>query len=173
MSNKFPTIKERILYLLEIKGIVKDKFFTEVGMTYGNFTGSAKKTPLNSSAISNIFAKIPDVNLEWLLMGKGEMLKSASVKDPEGHSQESHLNIYEKFLKEKDEKIDILNREIGELMHEIKALKEKIRGLEIELARQKNTTDELRNTTGGMPGKQPGAMPPLPVQNSQGIEDKR
>lgn len=84
MSNKFSNIKERILYLLENKGVVKDKFFKEIGMTYGNFTGEAKKTPLNSTAISNIFSKFPDVNLEWLLTGNGQMLKVSS-----------HLNMVE------------------------------------------------------------------------------
>jgi hypothetical protein len=76
MSNKFSTIKERILHILEVKGIIKDKFFNDVGMTYGNFTGSAKKTPLNSTAISNIFSKIPDINLEWLITGEGEEFKN-------------------------------------------------------------------------------------------------
>lgn len=84
MSNKFSNIKERILYLLENKGVVKDKFFKEIGMTYGNFTGEAKKTPLNSTAISNIFSKFPDVNLEWLLTGNGQMLKATpnTVEEP-------------------------------------------------------------------------------------------
>jgi hypothetical protein len=76
MGNKFSTIKERILYILEKKEIAKEKFFNDIGMTYGNFTGPAKKTPLNSTAIGNIFSKIPDINLEWLITGKGETFKN-------------------------------------------------------------------------------------------------
>jgi len=76
IGNKFPNIKERILYLLECKGIVKDKFFQKIGMTYGNFTGKAKETPLNSTAIGNILLEIPDVNLEWLILERGNMLKA-------------------------------------------------------------------------------------------------
>ena len=95
MGNKFATIKERILYLLEIKGIVKDKFFAEIGMTYGNFTGPAKKTPLNSSAIGNIFSKIPDVNLEWLLTGKGEMLKAGDKKNNQDKEVVAYLSASE------------------------------------------------------------------------------
>ena len=79
MSNKFSNIKERILYILEIKGIVKEKFFQKIGMTYGNFTGKAKNTPLNSNAIGNILLEIPDINPEWLLTGKGEVLKDTAV----------------------------------------------------------------------------------------------
>ena len=45
-------------------------------MTSANFRGNAKKTPLNSTAIENILSEIPDLNTEWLLTGKGEMLKN-------------------------------------------------------------------------------------------------
>jgi hypothetical protein len=79
ISNKFPTIKERILYVLECKGIVKDKFFTKIGMTYGNFTGSAKKTPLNSTSIGNILLEIPDINLDWLISGEGNVFKKNQI----------------------------------------------------------------------------------------------
>lgn len=91
ISNKFSTIKERILYLLECKGIVKDKFFAKIGMTYGNFTGNAKKTPLNSTAIGNILLEIPDVNLEWLITGKGNMLKSEIKENVEDIKKENDI----------------------------------------------------------------------------------
>lgn len=86
ISNNFSTIKERILYVLECKGIVKDKFFAKIGMTYGNFTGSAKKTPLNSTSISNILLELPDINLYWLITGEGETFKNkideSIIKEP-------------------------------------------------------------------------------------------
>ena len=85
MDNKFSTTKERILQLLEYKGVVKDKFFNKIGMTYGSFKGDAKKTPINSAAIENIFAEFPDVSLEWLLTGNGEMIKTTNqtIEKPE------------------------------------------------------------------------------------------
>ncbi|GIM50622.1 hypothetical protein [Capnocytophaga stomatis] len=78
MSNKISNIKERILYFLEYKGVTKSKFFEKIGMTYGNFTGKSKETPLNSEAISNILLEFPDINLDWLVSGKGSMLKTES-----------------------------------------------------------------------------------------------
>lgn len=93
MSNKFSNIKERILYLLETKKIIKDKFFSEIGMTYGNFTGEAKKTPLNSNAISNILLKFPDLNAEWLLTGQGDMFKTNSTKKAKHHSDKELVTI--------------------------------------------------------------------------------
>jgi hypothetical protein len=68
-------IKDRIIKVIEFKGIAKEKFYSEIGMTSANFRGKAKETPLNSTAIENILSVIPDINLDWLLTGKGEMLK--------------------------------------------------------------------------------------------------
>lgn len=76
MENKFTYIKERVLEIAEIKGIPKEKFFENISMTYGNFKGSAKKTPLNSDAIANILTIYPDISPIWLLTGKGGMLNS-------------------------------------------------------------------------------------------------
>lgn len=68
-------IKERLIQIVEYKGIAKEKFYKKIGMTSASFRGNAKKTPLNSNAIENILSEIVDLNAEWLLTGKGEMLK--------------------------------------------------------------------------------------------------
>ncbi|MDO4729300.1 MAG: hypothetical protein Q4B43_09920 [Bacteroidota bacterium] len=91
MSNKIFNIKERILYFLDYKGITKSKFFEKIGMTYGNFTGKSKETPLNSDAVSNILLELPDLNSEWLLTGKGEMIKS-STQNISIEGQNKNLN---------------------------------------------------------------------------------
>lgn len=82
MDNKLSNIKERILYLIEKKGDVKDSFFEKIGMTYGSFKGTAKKRPLNSDAIVNLLTIFPDVNLDWLLTGEGEMLRPGTGTSP-------------------------------------------------------------------------------------------
>lgn len=76
MVDKITNIKERILQIAEYEGIAKEIFFKKINMSYGNFKGKSKKTPINSNAIADIFAIFPELNLEWLLTGKGEMLKN-------------------------------------------------------------------------------------------------
>ncbi len=71
-------IKERIIQLVELKGIRKEIFYQKIGMTSASFRGKAKETPINSNAIENILSEIPDANLEWLLTGKGFMLKGGN-----------------------------------------------------------------------------------------------
>jgi len=75
MEKKF-TIKERILQLAKYKGFTLEDFCLRIGLTYGNFKGAAKNTPINSDAIVNILSIIPDVNPTWLLTGEGEMLRA-------------------------------------------------------------------------------------------------
>lgn len=81
MSNNLPNIKSRVLYLAEIKGLGKQKFCEQIGLTYGNFTGKSKETPLNSNSIGNILTIVPDANPAWLLTGNGEpLIENKGVK---------------------------------------------------------------------------------------------
>lgn len=74
-------IKKRIIQLLEYKGIPKEEFYKKIGVTSANFRGKASETPVNSKTIENILLEIPDLNLEWLLTGKGPVLKKI-ISDP-------------------------------------------------------------------------------------------
>ncbi|MGE4345895.1 MAG: helix-turn-helix transcriptional regulator [Flavobacteriaceae bacterium] len=80
MERNLTNIKERILYYTDLKGFSKEKFFEELSVTYGNFKGKAKDQALSSDVIERIISKYPDINIEWLLTGKGEMLKSDTIK---------------------------------------------------------------------------------------------
>lgn len=79
MENKFTNIKERTLQIAEYYKISKEKFFENLGISYGNFKGNAKNTPINSSFLENLLTCYPEVNPEWLLLGKGEMLRNGGV----------------------------------------------------------------------------------------------
>lgn len=75
MVNKITNIKDRIIYFIENQKIKKSEFFDKIGMTSANFRGNAKESPLNSATIENIISLYPAVNTDWLITGKGEMLK--------------------------------------------------------------------------------------------------
>lgn len=76
MTNKFANIKDRVLQLAEFLGVGKKKFCEQIGMTYSNFTGKAKETPLNSTAIGNILSIVPNINIEWLITGIGDIMRT-------------------------------------------------------------------------------------------------
>lgn len=76
MENKSSNIKERVLQIAVNKGLSKEKFFESIGMSYGNFKGKSKETPLNSNAIADISTLYPDISLDWLINGNEPMIKS-------------------------------------------------------------------------------------------------
>jgi len=108
MENKFSTIKERAVLLIEHKRVIKEYFFNKIGITSANFRGKAKNTPLNSKAIENIFAIFPDISLEWLLTGEGKMLKS-----------ENTAGGYDGIIKKQQEQIDNLILIINKLSDKV------------------------------------------------------
>lgn len=86
-------IKERLIQVIESKGIAKENFYKEIGMTSASFRGKFKKTSLNSDAIESIITLIPDINLSWLLTGKGDMLIDGSVRREEVNLIKLHNDV--------------------------------------------------------------------------------
>ncbi len=78
MEENYTNIKERLLYFAKNQSIGIENLLKNIGMTYGSFKGKAKKGSLNSNAIEEIYTKYPYLSLEWLLTGKGEMVKAGT-----------------------------------------------------------------------------------------------
>lgn len=112
MADKFSNIKERIIELAKNEGFTMEIFFQKIGMSYGNFKGKSKLTPINSDAIANISTIIPNVNFEWLITGNGPMIKENAPPAPPN----------EDYNKLKDELIES-QREVIRLQKEIAELK--------------------------------------------------
>jgi predicted RNase H-like nuclease (RuvC/YqgF family) len=140
-------IKDRIIQIIEYKKISKEIFFTKIGMTSANFRGKAKETPINSTAIENILSEIPDVNPEWLLTGKGKMLRGEGEVLPKKEENPNLIDI----IKQQAEQIGELKSEnkrknemFTELKSEIEQLKNKIRRLQSGADERSHTTDQMQ-----------------------------
>ena len=75
MKN-FSTQKDRILQFIEYKGISKNKFYNETGISNGILD---KKSGLSMDTIEKFYSTYPEINPEWLLTGKSERLKSGNT----------------------------------------------------------------------------------------------
>lgn len=75
-------IKDRVLYVAEIKGVNREIFFEELGMSYSNFKGIQKKSALSSDSIDKILTKYSDIDANWIITGKGDILKKESNNLP-------------------------------------------------------------------------------------------
>lgn len=82
METKVTNIKERILLIAENKGISKEIFFKDLGVSYGSFKGKSKEKSLSSDVLATIVTKYSDINPIWILTGEGKMLVE-NVKNEE------------------------------------------------------------------------------------------
>lgn len=73
--NKSLTQKERILQFLDKEGISKNKFYSQTGVSNGTLD---KKSGITGETILKIYNAYPEINLQWLIAGKGDMMKSSA-----------------------------------------------------------------------------------------------
>lgn len=71
------TVKERLTEYLKTKRISKSEFGKVIGVS--NAYVSAIRKTISTEKIQSIAASYPDLNIEWLLTGEGEMLKTQSA----------------------------------------------------------------------------------------------
>lgn len=111
-------IKERVLQVTDLKGISKEKFFNDLGVSYANFKGKAKEKALSSDVLANIIAKYPEISSYWLLTGEGEALLS----EKKHITQEK--SILEVRINNQDREIDRLNNIIDIIITKLELEKE-------------------------------------------------
>ena len=66
-------IVERIIKFIDYKGITINKFETSSGLARGYL--ARLKGSVGSDKLNNICITFPELSIEWLITGKGEMLK--------------------------------------------------------------------------------------------------
>ncbi len=72
-------IVDRILEYIDFKGITKYRFYQDTGLSNGFLD---KKGNIGSDKCEKIITCYPDLNLEWLMMGIGEMIKPTGGASP-------------------------------------------------------------------------------------------
>lgn len=65
--------RERLIQFVDYKGISKSKFYSNVGLSNGFLD---KNNHIGSDKIEKIIYKFPELNLNWLITGEGEMIKN-------------------------------------------------------------------------------------------------
>ncbi len=74
MTNNIATSKNRIIQYLDIKGISKKEFYEKTEIKRGFLDTDKLKSNISDVFLANIIAVYDDMNLYWLITGKGEML---------------------------------------------------------------------------------------------------
>lgn len=114
-------IKERLIKYLKISGISKKDFSEKTGISLWNITGKSVKSELGGEQISLIIGNYPNISPDWLLLGKGEMLreKRENVEGEDMGFVKIPTDVWEAMqlqtasLKEKDAQITRLIEMLG------------------------------------------------------------
>lgn len=144
-DNKLTYLKQRVLYLSDLKGFKREEFFKKINMSYASFKGEAKKRPLNSDALYNILTLIPDANPRWIICHYGEPLTdenqnhtNINQKNKSGINSIGNDNInfngtgsVKMGSSEKENTIAELRQEIEELKEEKREMREQIKSLTV------------------------------------------
>lgn len=114
------TIIERIQQFIEYKGISVRAFEISINASNGLIRHAlTKNTDIQSKWLSIIADIYPQLSIEWLVTGKGEMLKESITHQKEIQqtlpNQEQEIVLLKEFLKEERLKVDVLNQKIGQL----------------------------------------------------------
>ncbi|MDR1022951.1 MAG: hypothetical protein LBL94_06760 [Prevotellaceae bacterium] len=112
-------LKEKILQYLDFKGVSKYECYQKTGITNGIFS---KKEGLSEDNILRFLSYYVDINLDWLLMGRGEMLRQPAVeleqpKPSDDGYREKYFEVLEKYTAALEEMKDFQKKLAGNPEH--------------------------------------------------------
>jgi len=121
---------ERFIEYLTFKGLKPTHIEKTLGFSNG-YLGKMRnnKASIGSDVLEKILYSFPDINSEWLLTGRGDMLKpeapAVPTVEPSTPVQDAHIyNVYgllekkDAIIREKDAEIKELHTEINRLNRE-------------------------------------------------------
>ena len=104
-------IKDRLLYFLKLQGIKRVDFSQKTGLSNSFLDKKGGISSVNLEAISECF---PILNLDWLVTGKGEMLRNGASKDtPEDNPLHIDIEAVKMLIAEKERTIAKLEDQLA------------------------------------------------------------
>ena len=102
---------ERIYQYIDSKGIKPISFEKENGLSNGYLGKQLKRNAdLGEGVFIKILENCPEINPEWLLTGKGEMLKTATREGSPPKDRQKEIDRLLELLDQKDHEIERLKK---------------------------------------------------------------
>lgn len=116
-KQKSSAVRDRLIALCEALELSRREFSISIGRTSTYVT--SLNNDITSGVLNDISITYPQVNIMWLITGKGEKFIAPEPTD----ALFQHLKEENKELKIRNEE---LNREIGKLQEQIKEIKKHV-----------------------------------------------
>lgn len=115
---------EKIRQIIEFYGLNVRQFEQKISASEGQiYKYLSRGGGLNSDTVAKILDNFPDISPDWLLLGKGEMLRSEAPKAAPSSAESDR--IWKEILADKDRRIEELiieNYQIREQVAKIQAV---------------------------------------------------
>ncbi len=108
-------VKRRILYFIDNLSISKREFYSKTGISRGTLESN---TGITEDTMAKFIATYPEVSLDWLILGEGEIVRR-SAPSPE---ERDIMELSRKLVEAKDEIIELQKAHIESLMERIRLL---------------------------------------------------
>ncbi len=95
-------IRKRIKYFVDNQNITQKDFFVKTKLSRGLLDTDKLNKDVGADKITNILVAFPELNIEWLMLGRGEMLKTKNTE--KGNKPNVHLNVPQNNEKRKIQK---------------------------------------------------------------------
>ncbi len=115
------TAKQRILQYLDYKNISQYDFSKKTGLSNGFLKSGSSVNSDNLRLLSTIFL---DLNIEWVIIGEGEMIKGGSMEKRSYPVEEKSAH---EVCIEKEKIIETLNKLVATQEELVESLKEQLR----------------------------------------------
>lgn len=94
-EQKISPIKQRILQFADTLKISKRDFYLQIGVSRGTLEA---KTGITEDVLAKFIAAFPDVSIEWLMQGKGEIFKQKKAFSDDDSSLQDQVQKLTKII---------------------------------------------------------------------------
>ena len=110
-------MKDRLKQIIDYYNITTNNFSQKIGVSEGAIRKAiTQNTTLRSDTLDKISQNFADINIDWLVTGRGEMLRNTTTANNQDNDDKVSrlITILQDTLAEKDKQIDqllkIINR---------------------------------------------------------------
>lgn len=113
-------VKQRLLQFAKSQQLIMGDFYEKILISQSNFSGKGANSALSTDKIIHILNAYPELSTDWLLLGKGKMMRKGEVVNSTTMDDTfNSASIWRDILADKDLQLAQANQTIGQLRYQL------------------------------------------------------